>query len=85
MDNRGRLSDVIAVSREATYALMEGYPCTNCANKTFAMYEPAKRSVMVSCRKCKHFENTSKSDSVRSFILTNLGEDKFEFILDPKK
>lgn len=85
MDNRGRLSDVIAVSREATYALMDGYPCTNCEGKTFAMYEAAKRSVMVSCRKCKHFENTSKTDAVRDFLLDKLGQEKCDFILDPKK
>jgi len=85
MDNKGRMSDVIAVSREATYSLMEGYPCTNCGNKTFAMYEAGKRSVMVSCRNCKHFENTAKNDNVREFLLEKLGQEKFDFILDPKK
>ena len=86
MERHGnRQSDVICISREATYSLMESYKCTNCGDKIFAMYEPAKKSIMVSCRKCKHFETTAKNDTIRSFLLSQLGEEKFNVLLDPKK
>jgi DNA-directed RNA polymerase subunit RPC12/RpoP len=86
MERHGnRQSDIIYVSREATYTLMKFYKCANCSDKIFAMYEIAKRSVMISCRKCKHFETTEKSESARSFLIAHLGDEKVNFILDPKK
>jgi len=80
-----RESDIIYVSREATYNLMKHYKCANCENSIFAMYELGKKSIMVSCRNCKHFETTEKSVSVRSFLISIMGEEKVNFILDPKK
>jgi len=86
MDSRGnRESDIIYASREATYSLMKHYKCVNCEDKIFAMYELGKKSIMVSCRKCKHFETTEKSVSIRSFLVAKLGEEQVNFILSPKK
>jgi len=86
MERHGnRESDIIYVSREATYTLMKHYKCSNCEDKIFAMYEIGKKSIMVSCRKCKHFETTEKSESVRSFLISHMGADKANFILAPKK
>jgi len=80
-----RESDIIYTSREATYSLMKNYKCSNCKESIFAMYELNKKSIMVSCRKCKHFETTETSEPLRSFLLAQLGEDRISLILSPKK
>jgi len=80
-----RESDIIYTSREATYSLMKHYKCSNCENNIFAMYELSKQSIMISCRKCKHFETTNTCESLRSFLIAQLGEDQVNLILSPKK
>jgi len=82
--SRGRKSDVIYVSREATYTLMKHYSCPNCSAKIYALYDIKSKSITVGCRSCMHTVTTQTDSSLRSYLIAQLGEERVGFILNDK-